>query len=379
MRLLYVCADPGIPLAGNKGASVHLRAITAALQRRGHQVALLVRNTSGDNPMPEVSLVGDLPDDPTEAQDRIAEVISDSKADAVIERYSLKSGPARKATLSLSVPFILEVNAPLVEEAQRYRGLDDPLAPERERQTLRGADRIHVVSPALLRYVQQVAPAVPACCIPNGVDLDTFDVAAAAEVPALGPGPVLGFVGSMKPWHGVAELLEAFALVRQDIPDAYLLLVGGGPEEDKLRRRAAAGDLAGSVVFTGAVHHSEVPALIKRMDLAVAPYLPQPHFYFQPMKVMEYLAAGVPVLYSDQGNLAEVVDAGGAPFKAGSVPDMAARIRENLADRTRMASLARQATSRAAASSWDAVAERLVAWATADVPPATFSTIQVPS
>ena len=97
MRLLYVCADPGIPLAGNKGASVHLRAITAALQRRGHQVALLVRNTSGDNPMPEVSLVGDLPDDPTEAQDRIAEVISDSKADA---RNASRSGLVKPPAVS---------------------------------------------------------------------------------------------------------------------------------------------------------------------------------------------------------------------------------------------------------------------------------------
>lgn len=359
MRILYVCADRGIPLAGDKGASVHLRSITSALQRRGHEVTVLARNTNGSNPWPAVRAVQNLSADPDRATAQIARVLTETGAEAVIERYSLESGPARQASSELGVPLMLEVNAPLVSEAQRYRGLSDPDAPRRERATLSTADCLQVVSPALLRWVGSMAPDVPALCIPNGADLTAFRSAAATRVEGLSSGPVVGFAGSMKAWHGVGQLLEAFALARRRLPDVSLLLVGGGPEQEELRRRAAAADLAGSVVFTGPVAHHQVPGLIKRMTLAVAPYLPQPNFYFQPLKVVEYLAAGVPVVYSDQGDISELAGPAGVGYQAGSVHELAARIVELLEDPGRLATLAACAANMASGSGWDHVADRV--------------------
>ena len=87
------------------------------------------------------------------------------------------------------MPLTLELNAPLAQEATRFRGLDDPTAEGREHEQLRGADRIHVVSAALLRYVRAVAPGVPAAWIPNGADVSSFQAASRSSCRSSKAGP----------------------------------------------------------------------------------------------------------------------------------------------------------------------------------------------
>jgi glycosyltransferase involved in cell wall biosynthesis len=363
---LYVCADRGIPLLGDKGASVHVRSITSALQRGRHDVSIAARNVEGDSAAPPVSHLVRLEENVYDAHAQLKGLIASLGIDIVIERYSLQSGPAQKASKECGVRVLLEVNAPLVEEATRYRGLDDPDATCRERRTLRTADRIQVVSPALLRYARSVAPNVPSCWIPNGVDIRSFRRAAPAGPVPISSGPLVGFVGSMKAWHGVDLLLDAFAEVRKTLPEARLVLVGTGPEEASLRHRAGMPDLAGSVAFTGHIPHERVPGLLKRFDVAVAPYLPQADFYFYPLKVVEYLAAGVPVIYSEQGDLADLIGPAGLPCRAGSADQLADRVLTVLNDEALRSALAKETVGRIAGYDWDAVASRVVAFATGD-------------
>src|SRR5260370_484465 len=152
----------------------------------------------------------------------------------------------------------------------------------------------------------------------------------------------------MKPWHGVADRLAASARTsapRRE-PAPVLLLVGAGPEEEALRRRATASDLTGQVVFTGAQSHDAIPALVRRFDVAVAPYRPMPNFYFHPLKIVEYLAAGVPVVYSDQGDLREMVGAAGLAYAPGSLDHLADRLTRLMNDHVLRRDLARAAMRR---------------------------------
>jgi glycosyltransferase involved in cell wall biosynthesis len=366
LNVLYVCADRGIPLRGHKGASVHVRSITSALQRGGHDVTIAARRVDGDDHEPAVSRLVRLDEDVCDQQARLKALIESFGIELVIERYCLQSGPAEETSRDCGVRLMLEVNAPLADEAARYRTLDDPDAADREHQTLRAADRIQVVSSALLRYVKSVAPDVPSRWIPNGVDARIFQEAAPASLPAAGSGPVVGFVGSMKAWHDVGVLLDAFAAVRGDLSAAHLLLVGSGPEERALRQRAAMADLAGSVTFTGHVSHEEVPGLVKLFDVAVAPYLPQADFYFHPLKVVEYLAAGVPVIYSDQGDLADLIGPAGLPYRPGSADELAASLLTVLTDADLLSRLADKSIGRTAGYDWDTIASRVLAFAVED-------------
>jgi glycosyltransferase involved in cell wall biosynthesis len=363
MNVLYVCADRGIPVLGNKGASVHVRSLASALQQLGHSVTLVARCWEEGNPAPQVHRSERLRKDPREAAEQLEQLIRSERPDVVVERYSLESGAARIATRRCGMPLTLEVNAPLVAEATRYRGLDDPSAEQREHETLRAADRIHVVSSALLRYVRSVAPEVPAAWIPNGADVPLLRAAPPVALPSMDGRVVVGFVGSMKPWHGVDQLLEAFARIHPHNPQASLLLVGAGPREADLIERAGRADMRGHALCTGHVPHASVPALMGRFDIAVAPYLPVDDFYFHPLKIVEYLAAGKPVVYSDQGDLGALVGPGGLGYRPGSAPHLADRLDQLLADAALRGELASSAAVRGARLDWSVIAERVLEFA----------------
>jgi glycosyltransferase involved in cell wall biosynthesis len=329
----------------------------------GHSVTLAARRWDDGNPPPPVHRSERLSEDPREAADQLERLIVSERPDVVIERYSLASGAARVATRRCGLPLTLEVNAPLAHEATRYRGLDDPYAEQREHETLRSADRIHVVSPALLSYVAAVAPDVPATWIPNGAEVARFRAAPPAALAGLEGRIVVGFTGSMKPWHGVEQLLDAFARVHRQNPRAALVLVGSGPGQADVLERAGRADLLGHVFCTGHVPHAEVPPLLGRFDIAVAPYLPVEDFYFHPLKIVEYLAAGKPVIYSDQGDLRALVGPAGLSYAPGSVSELADRLAQLLGDPTLRDRLARAATVRGARLDWTVIAERVVHFA----------------
>jgi glycosyltransferase involved in cell wall biosynthesis len=363
MNVLYICADRGIPVLGNKGASVHVRSLTAAMQKLGHQVTLVARRWDEGNPAPCVHRLEHLETDPDDAADQLERLIRIERSHVVIERYSLSSGAGRVATRRCGVSLTLEVNAPLADEAARYRGLDDSGAEAREHEMFRTADRIQVVSSALLRYAHSVAPEVPAAWIPNGADVDCFSAAPPAAPASMAGRVVLGFVGSLKLWHGVEGLLEAFARVYRENPRAVLVLAGTGPQEGGLIERANRSDLRGGVVFTGEVPHAQIPSLVSRFDVAVAPYLPVEDFYFQPLKVVEYLASGKPVVYSDQGDLRALVGPGGLGYAPGSIPQLGDRLVRVLGDAGLRRDLAAAAAERGAGLDWSVIADRVVRFA----------------
>jgi glycosyltransferase involved in cell wall biosynthesis len=386
VNILYVCADRGIPLLGGKGASVHVRAVTSALQALGHRVTLAMRQLGSGNAAPAVHRIEQLAGAAEAAALQLEDLIVGERIDVVIERYSLQSGAARLATRRHGLGLTLEVNAPLAEEAARYRGLDDPGAQAWEHATLRDADGIHVVSSALLRYVRRVAPGVPATWVPNGCHAEAFrgaGVAAGSGLDGRGdrrPGGrtggvlddrldgrlVVGFTGSMKPWHGVAGLLDAFARLPPPPgePDPVLVLAGDGPQLEELRQRATAPDLRGRVLFTGALPHDAIPALVRRFDVGVAPYQPMETFYFHPLKVVEYLAAGLPVVYPDQGDLRELVGAAGLAYPPGAGDHLAERLGRLLGDHELRRDLARAAEARGAQFDWQRIARQVLDFAT---------------
>lgn len=313
-RVAYVCADPGIPVLGTKGAAVHVREVIRAFRRRGTDVSLLSPRTGGRPP-------GDLQDvdlHPLPAVGRGAaaerEVCERSSADVVpdllagmdevalvYERYSLWSAAGLEYAAGRGIPTVLEVNAPLIDEQVRYRGLIDRRAAEASaRRAFAVADVVVAVSEPVAAWVSaRMAADRRVHVVPNGVDPARF-----APVPR--PDPrcfTAGFVGTLKPWHGVDVLVRALAVLAAEDPTWRLLVVGDGPERQRLEQTAVDLGVGDAVTFTGAVTERDVPRLLTRMDAGVAPY--PDSGYFSPLKVLEYFAAGLPVVAS---NVREVTD-----------------------------------------------------------------------
>lgn len=403
MRILYVCADFGVPVYGHKGASIHLRAMARAFAQAGHQIHILSPaleregNLEFDLPASApVSMAAYQPaldllrkadkamgttstGHPARVGHEVRNVLFNQLlagaadawrgfgADFVYERYALFGWGGLAFARALGVPHVLEVNAPLCLEQERARGLHmGDVARAVEARVWGGTDAVLAVSEELAEFIRGTGtPAGRVHVLANGVDVEKFAAAAGRGAGVrtelgLGTGPVIGFVGSLKSWHGTDVLLEAFALLRPRWPSARALVVGDGPMAESLRALVAQRGLGESVVFTGAVDHARIPELLDAMDLTVAPYRAADDFYFSPMKVYESLAAGRPVVASNLGQVTSLIEAGYVdPAAPGDPESLAAAIEGVLTNRA--AAAAKAARGRAwtlAERTWQANARR---------------------
>jgi glycosyltransferase involved in cell wall biosynthesis len=322
VKVAYLCADPGIPVFGHKGASIHIQEVLRALLAQGMTITLFAQRLGGPvpaefheiniEPLPPLS-----PDIHGERRARQAleangwvteQLALSGPYDVVYERYSLWSHAGMTFARKAGITGILEVNAPLIEEQRKYRQL--PLEQEAEqtlRQVLTNADTLIAVSPGVKTWLESFPESGGNVhVVANGVDPARYP---ARKVARNNPA-VIGFVGSLKPWHGVQTLVEAFHLLHQRGRPVRLSIVGDGPEYPQLHTQLKQYGLRSFCHFTGAVDHAKVPALLATMDIAVAPYPQLAGFYFSPLKIYEYMAARLPVITTRVGHLPEVVAEG---------------------------------------------------------------------
>lgn len=376
MRAAYVYAG-NAPVFGRRGASVHVQEVVRALCRRGVEVHLVASRLGGD-PLPGLEQVRvhrlprarrpgaapasqPLPELNDELRDRLSDL---PQLDLVYERFSLGSFAAMEHAREAGIPGILEVNGPRVEKAAARGAVHDlGGAEEAARRAVASASAVVAVSAGVARHVRETYDAgARVHVVPNGVDPERFP-AALFEARARRPGPfTVGFVGTFKAHHGLDHLVEAFARLRSARPDARLLLVGDGSERPAVETRLRELALDGATALPGAVPPNQVPGLLAEMDVGVAPY-PPGRAYVSPLKVFEYMAAGLPVVASGVEQVAELVEheVTGILFEPQDAGALAAALDRLAGDpglRRRLGAAARSAVM--ASNTWDAVAGRIL-------------------
>jgi len=294
LTIVQVCADRGIAPGSTKGAAQHLRGIAAGFHRAGHQVTTYsLRKAEGAHPV-EVRRLGEL------SPNVVAE------ADLVYERYSLGHTTVLDQCRRANTPFVLEVNAPLVSEAAVHRGVEPtPELVTTETTLLQNADLVVTVSTELTQWVNTYRDG-PIVTIPNGFEPDWFNA------PSSPTGvPSLVFIGHPKPWHGADRLVGLLGALAARGLHPQLTIIGGGPGADAIQAQARASGLGNQVHVTGALVPQKASALLATATVGLAPYPRQESFYFCPLKIIDYLAAGLAIVSTDQGDIASLVgDAG---------------------------------------------------------------------
>ena len=312
MRIAYVTVDPGIPVFGTKGASVHIQEVVRELIRRGHDVTVHTTRAGRDIPddlagleVIETRIDVDDPGARERAQQetsaRIAARIIAGGTDLVYERYSLFSTALAEVAEATGAAGVLEVNAPLIEEQRTHRVLvDEEAAAKALARQVAAATATVAVSDPVRDWVRERTGSESVHTVPNGVSI-TRIVPRPEDI----GDPVVTFVGTLKPWHGVADLLAAAALAKRPWK---LRIIGDGPERAALEEQAAG--LGIEVDFRGAVAPADMPEQLAGSAIGVAPYPDlggEQQQYFSPLKVYEYLAAGLPVVASAVGQLPQIL------------------------------------------------------------------------
>lgn len=358
MRIAYALLDPGIGVFGTKGASVHVQEVIRALRADGHEVTVFCTRVNDDIPADLADLEvrrhrlpkgsgAEREQAVVAASAAIAEEIAAGGFDLVYERYSLFSDTAARlsdpiAPGARAIPSILEVNAPLIAEQRRHRSLaDEAGALAATRRQLRGATLVSCVSEAVAQWtLDEGGDPARVVVTPNGVNTRRITPGGRSVGPSGPEAPVtVGFVGTLKPWHGTDVLLRAFARTRENL---RLDICGTGPQQEELEQLAAELGIAGRVRFRGAVAPELVPDILHELDIATAPY-PAGEHYFSPLKVYEYLAAGLPTVASAIGTIPTLLGQGelGVLVEPGDADGLAAALDELAADPAHRAHLAR--------------------------------------
>lgn len=277
---------------------------------------------------------------------RLLEVARELKPD-VLHAHSpvLNAFPALNVGRRLGIPVVYEIRAfwedaavdhgTTTEGSLRYRATR-----AMETRAVQQVDAVTTICEGLRRdLVARGVPESKITVIPNAVDIDNFafgvpgDDALRAELGLTGKR-VLGFIGSFYAYEGLDLLLRALPAILQQAPDIALLLTGGGPQEENLKKLTQELGLQEHVKFTGRVPHAQVQRYYSLVDVLVYPrHSMRLTDLVTPLKPLEAMAQGLLLVASDVGGHKELIRDGetGMLFRAGDADDLARSVLRLLA------------------------------------------------
>ena len=305
--------------------SVHIDRLVCALRARGHEVLIVgPGSNSGSNAIVAGGRKGGL----EKLADRLRAILPAAafellelaynipayrrlkreaelfRPDILYERNNLFLLAGLRLKRRLGLPMLLEINAPLAQERARFGNLKlKRIARHTEQVLWRGADMVLPVTQVLGDMVAKVRGPGGIQVIPNGADLDDIPPPSAQVRTrfALDGKVVLGFVGFVRPWHGLEWAIRALPRLAADV---HLLVVGDGPAQQNLEAEAVALGVQDRVHFVGRVPHQEISAFVQSFDIALQT---RAVGYASPLKMFEYMALSRAIIAPDQPNLREIL------------------------------------------------------------------------
>ncbi len=381
MRVLYTLPHPADTLEDERaGHVIRPGRLVHELRRAGHEVEVceaartngsqasvstyrrLVRGALPRRAAEGVRDVGRL----VHARRFAASAVASARTfrpDVVLETETVFGRAGTEISRRLDVPLVLDDVGPASESEEVYGVRLARLARRARRRALEQALLVVAVSRTIEEcLLAEGVPASKIVCLPNGVDrrfvvdtgVDRENVRTRCDIPT--DRVVFVYVGSFQAFHRVDLLVGAFASL--DRLPVHLLLVGDGDELEGTRRDVRARGLDASVTFAGRVPHEDVAALVRASDVAV---LPATADYTNPMKLLEYLAAGKPVVAPCQAAATSTVEHGrqGLLFEPGDVHAMAGAMRALAVEPSLRERLGAQAALVGRESGWDVRAAAL--------------------
>ncbi|GEM_PF-1526594 len=241
--------------------------------------------------------------------------IKEHECDAIVIRTGVRLPAIRDIKKACpEVQVCLEINSAHFDESfigLPLRGMFQKWEVSRFNQ----ADALVVVSSYLKEYLEARAVSPEKILVnQNGVDESLISLSGVPDLRAHYGFPddafVIGYIGGMESFRRLPEVVAYVAEIRRTgNRDIRLLIVGDGAERSAVQAavQAEGDDFGDAVVLAGWRDHNEIPAFLKTFDLAIFPFTNE---YCSPLKLFEYLGAGLPTIGPDTSAVREVFQDG---------------------------------------------------------------------
>ncbi len=393
MRILYYSPHPTHDIVSEVGYATHQREVILALKALGHDVLPVIMGGTDASDLSPLAQANYQPSrikvlikklvprflwtsfnnfklrqHDIKAGNRLKEAIVEFKPDLIYERSEYLQDSGAKHASEAGIKYFLEVNAPFVEEMRSFEGysLYENKAHSIETYKLQKADRVFAVSTSLADFLvkryqckKDKIIVQPNCINPTKVSVDTSESDRIGTEFELKDTSVIGFVGSMFPYHGVDILINAFAEVSKLHKNIKLMIVGDGSVLNQLKIQTKQLGIESKVIFTGKIPHGQVFNYISVMDICI---MAKSNWYGSPVKLFEYGLMKKPIIAPDTAPVKDVMIHGkDALIVQDNMTELADAIRELLENTTKANEMAESFYTKVMAEyNWKHAADNIV-------------------
>lgn len=262
----------------------------------------------------------------------------------ILHAQSLLCGiPAVVAKKSLKIPYVVWGQGSDIYLPDRFTRMTS-------KSILQNADAVLALTEDMKQKIREICDK-EISVVPNGIDLERFKISSGDKKE--GNAKAVIFIGRLHPVKGVQYLIEAMAIVRQQMPDVKLVIVGDGVERARLEKLAERLNLNDCIQFTGQVPQESIPRLMHQADVFALSSLSESFGIVN----LEAMAAGLPIVATNVGGIPDIVEEGvnGYLVNAKNPEEIAERVVILLQDDEMREEISANNREKAESYTWDKV------------------------
>lgn len=274
----------------------------------------------------------------------------------IFHPFHLAPSAAVSCAMNLKIPSIVKIDDAVFEKASGIKSIQRKIEKIMHSKTLMKSSHILVVNEETKKIVKNYynVSGEKILIIPNGVNLSFFNKRKFNKKSIL-------FSGAMYGHRGIDVLLESAPNIIKKIPDVEFNLLGDGPEINNLKKIVKDKKIEKNVKFQGWIDRNKIPEKLSEASIGIGPLkLTTVTQNALPIKILEYMAAGLPII-AKKGTLPkDVLEDGENGFFIDDVDDLIKKMSLLLTDSKINIKMGEKSLEKVQKFSWEKIAKSIL-------------------